>query len=93
LRVAVERGDRVTAATLLRCGAQATINEVGAPTGASALGIAALRLDVPVIELLLQAGADPDAVDADHLTARDRLPSRTPENAKAREAAERLLGG
>ena len=36
--------------------------------------------------------ADPDALDADHLTARDRLPSRTPENAKARDEAERLLG-
>ena len=93
LRVAVERGDHVTAATLLRCGAQATINDVGAPTGTSALGIAAMRLDVPMIELLLQAGADPDALDADHLTARGRLPSRTPENTQARDAAERLLGG
>jgi ankyrin repeat protein len=93
LRVAVGRGDRGTAATLLRCGAQATINEAGAPTGASALGIAAMRLDVPMIALLLQAGADPDALDADHLTARDRLPSRTPENAQARDEAERLLGG
>lgn len=52
-----------------------------------------MRLDVPMIELLLQAGADPDALDADHLTARDRLPPRTPENAKARDEAERLLGG
>jgi ankyrin repeat protein len=93
LRVAVERGDHVTAATLLRCGAQATMNDVGAPTGASALGIAAMRLDVTMIELLLQTGADPDAFDADQLTARDRLPSRTPENAQARDAAERLLGG
>lgn len=93
LRVAVERGDHKTAATILRCGAQATINDVGAPTGASALGIAAMRLDVPMIELLLQAGADPDALDADHLTARDRLPSQTPENAKVRDEAERLLGG
>lgn len=93
LRVAVERGDHGTAATLLRCGAQATINDVGAPTGASALGIAAMRLDVPMIELLLQSGADPDALDADHLTARERLPARTPENAQVRDAAERLLGG
>jgi ankyrin repeat protein len=91
LRVAVERSDHGTAAMLLRCGAQATINDAGAPTGASALGIAAMRLDVPMIALLLQAGADPDALDADHLTARDRIPSRTPENANARDEAERLL--
>jgi ankyrin repeat protein len=91
LRVAVERGDLSTAATLLRCGARATINEAGAPTGASALGIAAMRLDVPMIELLLQSGADPHALDADHQAAGDRLPPPTSENAKARAAAELLL--
>ena len=91
LRVAVDRGDLSTAATLLRCGARATINQAGAPTGASALGIAAMRLDVPMIELLLQSGADPNALDADHLTARDRLPPSTSENAKARAEAERIL--
>jgi hypothetical protein len=91
LRVAVERGDASIAATLLRCGARTTINEPGGLTGASALGIAAMRLDVPMIALLLQSGADPAALDADHLTARDRLPPRTAENANARDDAERLL--
>jgi ankyrin repeat protein len=91
LRFAVERGDISTAATLLRCGARATINEAGGPTGASAIGIAAMRLDVAMIELLLRSGADPEALDADQLTARDRIPPLTPENTKARAEAELLL--
>ena len=91
MRVAVERGDVSLAETLLRCGARTTINEPGGPTGASALGIAAMRLDVATIALLLQAGADPAALDADHLSARDRLPPRTAENANARDEADRLL--
>ena len=91
LRVAIERGDVSIAATLLRCGARTTINEPGGPMGASALGIAAMRLDVSAIALLLQSGADPAALDADHLSARDRLPPRTAENAIARDEAERLL--
>jgi hypothetical protein len=36
--------------------------------------------------------ADPDALDADHLTARGPAPIAAPENAKARDEAERLLG-
>jgi hypothetical protein len=93
LRHAVERGDLSTAATLLRCGARTTINEAGAPTGASALGIAAMRLDVPMIELLLQSGADPHVLDANHLTARARLPPPTSETARACAEAELLLRG
>jgi ankyrin repeat protein len=91
LRVVVERGDHATTATLLRCGAAQTIDESGAPTGASALGIAAKRLDVPMIQLLLQAGADPAARDADGLTARDRLPAPSPENQQAHSSVEQLL--
>ncbi|HEY2511783.1 MAG TPA: ankyrin repeat domain-containing protein [Polyangiaceae bacterium] len=92
LRVAVERGDGATAATLLRCGAVRTIDEVGGPVGASALGIAARRLDLPLLELLLRGGADPAARDADQLTARERLPARTRENQERLGRAEELLG-
>lgn len=91
LRVAVERGDHATAAMLLRCGAGGTIDDAGAPTGASALGIAAKRLDVQMIRLLLQAGADPAARDADGLTAHDRLPAPSLEDQRAHNDAERLL--
>src|SRR3954467_11591731 len=68
---------------LLRCQALATNNDSGAPTDAYALGIAAMRLDVAMIALVLQAGADPVALDADCLTARDRLPSRNPRMRRA----------
>lgn len=91
LRVAVERGDLTTAATLLRNGARATIDESGGSAGVSALGIAAMRLDIPMIVALLQAGADPGALDADHLIARYRLPQRLPENDKLYDQALRLL--
>lgn len=91
MRTAVERSDLVTAAALLRCGAAATINDAGGPLGASALGLAAKRLDVPMIKLLLQWGADPAALDADGLMARTRLPSPTLENQDALVQAEQLL--
>jgi ankyrin repeat protein len=91
LRVCAERGDLAMAATLLRCGARATIDEPGGPAGASALGIAAMRLDVPMIEWLLRAGADPQALDVDRMTARDRLSPRTSENAQLHDQAAMLL--
>ena len=87
LRVAAERGDLATASTLLRCGAAATIDEPGGPAGASALGIAARRLDVGMISLLLRGGADTEALDADHMAARDRLPSRGEGNAERYDEA------
>ncbi|HEY0094092.1 MAG TPA: ankyrin repeat domain-containing protein, partial [Archangium sp.] len=70
LRACVELGEHAMAAMLLRCGATRTIDEGGGPSGMSALGRAAHRLDVPMIELLLQAGADPEARDLDRRTAR-----------------------
>jgi uncharacterized protein len=91
LRTVVERGDLLTAAALLRCGAAATINDAGGPLGASALGLAAKRLDVPMIKLLLQWGADPAALDADGLTAHARLPSVSSENQSAWVQADQLL--
>jgi hypothetical protein len=91
LRVCVQRGDLTMAETLLRCGATDTIDDAGGPAGASALGIAARRLDLPMIELLLRWGADPLSLDVDYLTARQRLPPSTPENARRRDLAEMLL--
>lgn len=79
------------AETLLRCDATDTIDDAGGPAGASALGIAARRLDVPMIELLLRWGADPESLDVDRMTARQRLPPSTPANAQWRDLAERLL--
>jgi ankyrin repeat protein len=92
LRVVVERGEIATAATLLRNGARATIDEPGGPAGASALGIAAARLDIPMIALLVRSGADPAALDADHMAPHERIPTRTPENEELHDQAQRLLG-
>ncbi|HBB35293.1 MAG TPA: hypothetical protein DDZ80_27815 [Cyanobacteria bacterium UBA8803] len=76
LRWCVEQGDYETAAMLLRCGATKTIDNAGGMGGMTALGIAAKRLDLKMIELLLQAGANPQVYDADKLTPYQRLPQR-----------------
>ncbi|HYO74282.1 MAG TPA: ankyrin repeat domain-containing protein [Archangium sp.] len=93
LLACVERGEHAMAAMLLRCGSTRTIDEFGGPSGMSALGRAASRLDVPMIELLLRAGADPEASDLDRQTARERLPPRGSENQERWDAAAALLAG
>lgn len=74
LRWCVEHSDHAMAATLLRCGATATIDTAGGPSGMTALGRAVSRLDLRMVALLLGAGADPAALDVDRRTARERLP-------------------
>jgi ankyrin repeat protein len=93
LRACVERGDLEMAAMLLRCGATQTIDGTGGPSGMSALGRAASQLDAAMLKLLLQAGADPAALDADRMTARERLPPRGAQNPEAWDAAAALLAG
>ncbi|AKI98803.1 ankyrin repeat protein [Archangium gephyra] len=93
LRVCVELGEHAMAALLLCCGATRTIDEFGGLSGMSALGRAASRLDVPMIELLLRAGADPEASDLDRQRARERLPPRDSENQDTWDAAAALLAG
>ncbi|HYO57052.1 ankyrin repeat domain-containing protein [Archangium sp.] len=93
LRACVERGDHAMAAMLLRCGATHTLDEFGGLSGMSALGRAASRLDVPMLELLLRAGADPEASDLDRQRARERLPPRDSENKETWDAAAALLAG
>ncbi|HYO56430.1 ankyrin repeat domain-containing protein [Archangium sp.] len=91
LRACVEVGDHAMAAMLLRCGATRTLDEAGGLNTMTALGLAASRLDVPMLELLLQAGAEPEALDADSRTARECLPPREPYNQEAWDAAAALL--
>jgi ankyrin repeat protein len=90
LRWSVAHNDHETAAMLLRCGAAVTIDSAGGPSGMSALGRAAHRLNIPMIELLLDAGADPEALDCDLRTARERLPARE-SDPEACHAANALL--
>ena len=76
LRWAVERNDLEKAKLFLTFGAEKTINAFGGFCGDTALGLAARNLNVPMVELLLSAGADPEALDEDKKTARERLPAR-----------------
>jgi hypothetical protein len=87
----VEQGEHELAALLLRCGATQTIDESGGLSGMTALGRAASQLDIPMLELLLRAGADPLVLDADRQTAREHLPPRTPHNQQSWDAAAALL--
>jgi ankyrin repeat protein len=91
LRWCVEHGDYPMAATLLRCGGSRTIDSFGGPSGMSALGRAVSRLDTMMVELLLAAGANPTALDADLQTARQHLPSRMKGNETQYDAISQQL--
>lgn len=69
---AVEMGDLNLVATLLRCGAKSTIDRPGGLLGTNALGLAVMALNVDMVRLLLDSGADPLAV-VDRQIARDHL--------------------
>lgn len=91
LLTVVERNDVDTAAMLLRLGATKSINDFGGPSGMNPLGRATSNLSIPMMKLLLSAGADAGALDADKRTARDRLPKRE-SNPQAWDEATELLG-
>jgi ankyrin repeat protein len=74
LCVWVAAGDHVIVRMLLVAGASRDVDRPGDLEGLTALGIAARRLDLPMIELLIAHGADPDALDADKRRAAERLP-------------------
>ncbi|OJH42191.1 ankyrin repeat domain-containing protein [Cystobacter ferrugineus] len=93
LRACAEVGNVVMASLLLRAGATRTINDWGGLTGCTALGIAISRLDLPMMRLLLDAGADPEATDDDRQPTRDRLPPRDESDSQTWDAALELLGG
>ena len=93
LRACAGVGNLGIAALLLSAGAARTINEWGGLTGYTALGLAASRLDIPMMRLLLDAGADPEAPDEDDRPARDRLPPRDESDSQAWDAAFELLRG
>jgi len=88
---AVEEDDLEMAALLLRHGANKTIDMPAGITGFTPLGRAASNLSLPMIELLLEAGADPEALDVDQQTARDYLPERDKSDPEVWDAALELL--
>jgi ankyrin repeat protein len=91
LRWSVEHGDIDIAAMLLRCGAGKSIDSAGGLTGMTALGCAVSRLNVPMVMLLLSAGASAYALDADRRPALERIPRRDATNASAWDAVMALL--
>ena len=72
LRWAVQLGDAELVRLLLARGATRDLDAGGGISGMGPLGIAARRLDLAMVQLLLDAGARPDAPDADGWTARRR---------------------
>jgi len=93
LRASVEDGNLDMASLLLAAGATKTINDWGGLLGFTALGIAIWQLDIPMMKLLLDAGADPEAPDDSRGPTRERLPPRDESDSQAWDAAFELLGG
>lgn len=91
LRWCVENGDRETAALLLQYGASKTIDEFGGACGYTALGMAARKLNLGMIDLLLDAGANPEALDEDYQTAREHVPPPGSVDERIRALAEAKL--
>jgi ankyrin repeat protein len=92
LKYAVARQDTGLVAEMLKRGANKTINKaVGLGIGWSALHLAASNLDVPIIRLLLNAGADPAVRDIDNTEPVALLPERNPTNQKQWDEAYALL--
>lgn len=91
LAMAVEAEDLEMARLLLAHGATATMDRSGGVGGITPLGRAALNLDVPMIRLLIEAGADLEALDVDAQLPRDYLPARDDTNGAAWDEAIELL--
>jgi ankyrin repeat protein len=91
LRWSVDEQDQEMAALLLRFGAGESIDEFGEPRGWTALGVAASLLNIPMIRLLLDGGADPEAPDEDFKTARERFPPRDKSDPEVWDTALELL--
>ena len=91
LNWAVENQKYDMAELLLKYGADKQINFFGGHGGMSALDHAVQNLDIPMITLLLDAGADPKAKDADNQLAQAYLPERDISNIQKWEEAAALL--
>jgi uncharacterized protein len=93
LHLCVQAGDLSMASLLLERGADRTINERGGARGLalSALAYAASDFNVPMMELLIAAGADPQTREEGGETARDWLPPREEHDPKTWDAVIEML--
>lgn len=92
LRWCAAKDDLPLAKRLLEHGAGKTIDEVGGERGMTALGLACSNLSLPMVELLLEAGANPDAIDESLRSPLERMPPRTRENAETWNRIREALG-
>ena len=88
---AAERNDLEMAQLFLKFGAAKTIDKYGAFSRGTPLGLAAQNLNIPMMELLLNAGADPEALDDDDAPARESLPAREQSDPEVWDTALELL--
>jgi len=79
------------ASLFLRHGADKFIDTPGDFAGLTPLGRAASNLNLAMIQLLLESGADPEARDRDDQTARDYLPPRDKSDPEVWDTALELL--
>jgi len=91
LILAVGQNDLPTAELLLRRGAGNTIDVLGTEVGLTPLAQATLDVNLPMMTLLLDAGADPDVLDGDGRSVRDYLPPRDKSDPDTWDAALELL--
>lgn len=91
LKYAVAQRDVGLVAEMLKRGADKTINTVVGRDGWNALHLAATDIDVPIIRLLINAGADPDVRDSDDNKPVALIPARNPTNQQQWEEAYELL--
>lgn len=93
LKWAIARADQDLVSTILNRGVVQTINKAGGLCGCTPLQFAAGKLNVPIMRLLLKAGANPNAPDVDRRIALQHLPARNPTNQRAWDMAYELLTG
>lgn len=91
LRLAVEQDSLEIAALCLEYGARESMDESSGFCGNTVLGLAASKLSLEMIELLIEGGANPEVLDTDDLTAREHLPERVPAISDRWDKAQKLL--
>lgn len=89
LRFSVNQENVEVVKLLLKYGVQSTLDRAGGFGGMNALGIAVHKMNIPIIEILLDAGANPEVTDNDHRKPIERIPKDA--NTNIRIKIESLL--